>query len=247
MPSDPVATLNSLLRSASIVDHDEVLKAANAAIKENKADFSSHHARLIALLKLDRFDDALRALDEGGDKLSSACALEKAYALYKTGKLDEATQLLKSSGRNDRSFRHVAAQVAYRAERYREAKEMYHSLLNDDSGDEENDIGINMAATDAQAEWQGAPLSNTPPEDQQFDTFELCYNAACACIARGSFETAANLLQKAKTLCDNSDELSDDEKKSEMRPILSQQAYVYARLGREKEAMDLYQSLGSIE
>lgn len=247
MPSDPVATLNSLLRSTTIVDDEEVLKAANAAIKANKADFSSHHARVIALLKLDRFDDALRSLDDGGDKISSACALEKAYALYKTGKLEEAQELLQKAGRKDRSFRHVAAQVAYRAERYREAKELYQSLREDDSGNEESDIGINMAAADAQAEWQGAPLSSTAPEDQQFDTFELSYNAACACIARGSFDTAAKLLQKAKTLCDNSDELSDEEKKSEMRPILSQQAYVYARQGKDKEALDLYQSLGSIE
>lgn len=247
MPSDPVATLNSLLRSTSIIDDEEVLKAATAAIKNNSGDFSSHHARLVALLKLDRFDDALRAIDEGGDRFDTACALEKAYALYKTGKLDEATRVLKSSTRRDRSFRHVAAQVAYRAERYREAKEVYQSLLNDDSGDEVNDIGINMAAADAQAEWQGAPLSSAAPEELEYDTFELCYNAACACIARGSFHNAAQLLQKAKTMCDNSDELSDEEKKSEMRPILSQQAYVYARQGRDKEALDLYQSLGSIE
>ncbi|KAL2211922.1 signal recognition particle subunit [Sarocladium strictum] len=247
MPSDPVATLNSLLRSTSIIDDEEVLKAANAAIKNNSGDFSSHHARLVALLKLDRFDDALRAIDEGGDRLGTACALERAYALYKTGKLEEATQVLKASTRSDRSFRHVAAQVAYRAERYREAKEVYQSLLKDDSGDEVNDIAINMAAADAQAEWQGAPLSSAAPEEQEYDTFELCYNAACACIARGSFHTAAKLLQKAKTMCDNSDELSDEEKKSEMRPILSQQAYVYARQGRDKEALDLYQSLGSIE
>lgn len=135
----------------------------------------------------------------------------------------------------------------YRAERYREAKKLYQDLLKDGAGNEESDITINIAATDAQAEWQGAPLSSAAPEEQDFDTFELCYNAACACIARGSFDTAENLLQKAKVLCDNSDELSDDEKRSEMRPILTQQAYVYVQQGREKEASDLYQSLGSIE
>ncbi|KAH8174279.1 putative TPR-like repeat domain-containing protein [Sarocladium implicatum] len=247
MPSDPVATLNSLLRSTTIVDDEEILKAANAAIKDNKTDLNSHRVRLVALLKLDRFDDALRALDDGGDKLSSQCVLERVYALYKTGRLDEATQLLQSSGRQERSFRHVAAQVAYRAERYKEAKKFYQKLLEDDAGNEQSDITINIAATDAQAEWQGAPLSSAVPEEQDFDTFELCYNAACACIARGSFDKAEKLLQKAKVLCDNSDELSDDEKKSEMRPILTQQAYVYVQQGREKEASDLYQSMGSIE
>lgn len=241
MPSDPASVLSSLLRSSTIIDHEEVLKAANAAIKANKGDVDSHHTRLVALLNLDRFDDALRAIDEGGSKLDQACPKEKAYALYKLGKLDEATAVLKAAGFEDRSFHHIAAQVAYRAERFDEAQEIYEKLLADEAGTEVNDLSINAKASAAQRVWKGA--SHPALKDQQPDTFELCYNVACSHIARGDFEAALHLLQRAARLCDGSDDLSEEDKQGEMQPILAQQAYVYARLGKLKEGLDLYNSL----
>ncbi|KEY65769.1 hypothetical protein S7711_08708 [Stachybotrys chartarum IBT 7711] len=241
MPQDPAAALASLLRSSTIDDHEEVLKAANAALKADKKDFATQHTRVVALLKLDRFDDALRAIGEGGDKLEASCKLEKAYALYKTGKLDDAAALLQSAPADQRSYSHVAAQVAYRAERFSEALSMYERLLQADDADEENDLTINRAATLAQAQWQGLVPSNTDV-DESYETFELSYNAACACIARGALDAASNLLQRAVRLCDDSD-LSEEDKQTEMQPILAQQAYVYAKLGKEKEATDIFKTL----
>lgn len=240
MPSDPASALSNLLRSSSITDHEEVLKAANAAIKANKGDLNSHHTRLVALLNLDRFDDALRAIDEGGDKLEQLCAKEKAYALYKLGNLDEATNVLKAAGVDDRNCQHLAAQVAYRAERFNDAQDAYQKLLGEETGTEFNDMTINEKASAAQREWQGTPQPAL--KEEQPDTFELCYNVACSHIARGGFETALNLLQRAAKLCDGSDDLEGEEKQVEMQPILAQQAYVYAKLGRTKEALDLYNS-----
>ncbi|KAJ3518565.1 hypothetical protein NM208_g14472 [Fusarium decemcellulare] len=233
MPQDPAAALGALLRQSSIEDHDEVLKAANAALKADKND------------TLDRFDDALRAIAEGSTILHSRCVLEHVYALYKTGKLDEATSVLQSAGiENKRSFRHVAAQVAYRAERFDEARSIYSRLLDTDAADEENDLSINLRAAFAQSDWLGYSSANSITV-QDSDGFELCYNAACAHIARGSLETAADLLQRAIRLCDASDDLTEEDKQAEMRPILSQQAYVYAKLGKLKEALDLYNSISS--
>lgn len=247
MPSTSVADLNSLLRSTSIVDDEELLKACNAKIKADKSDLKAQHFRVVALLKLDRFDDALRAIAEGGATLESACTLEKAYALYKTGQLDEANEALKAAGEDKRGFRHVRAQVAYRAEKYDQAKDCYESLLQAGETEENNDIGINLAAVAAQAEWTGTHLSGSAAKDQQYESFELCYNAACACIAKGAFRDAERLLRSASMLCDSSDELSEDEKQSEMRPIVAQQAYVYTMQGREKEALELWRKLGDIE
>ncbi|KAK7425427.1 Signal recognition particle subunit SRP72 [Neonectria magnoliae] len=247
MPQDPAAALSTLLRASSIQDHDEILKAANAAIKANKSDFVSQHTRIVALLKLDRFDDALRAIAEGGTKLNALCVLEQAYGLYKTGKLDEATAIIQSVGLAERSFGHVAAQVAYRAERFDDARAIYSRLLDaDDDTDEENDLNINIRAAAAQSEWMGYSFMNPPPT-QESDGFEICYNAACACIARGSLDDAANLLQRAIRLCDASDDLNDKDKESEMRPILAQQAYVYAKTGKLKEALDLYRPLAGAD
>ncbi|KAF4960583.1 hypothetical protein FGADI_845 [Fusarium gaditjirri] len=245
MPQDPAAALSALLRQSSIEDHDEALKIANAALKANKNDVDSQHTRIIALLKLDRFDDALRAIADGSPALHARIALEHAYALYKTGKLNEATSVLQAFGlEKKRSLRHVAAQVAYRAERFDEACNIYSRLLDTEPADEENDISINLRAAFAHSSWLGYSVTDKISV-QDSDGFELCYNAACAHIANGSLETAADLLQRASRLCDASDDLTDEDKQAEMRPILAQQAYVFAKLGKLKEALDLYSSLSN--
>ncbi|PNY28030.1 Signal recognition particle subunit SRP72 [Tolypocladium capitatum] len=247
MPQDAAAALGALLRASTIDDHDEVLRAANAAIKTDGADFEALHTRVVALLKLDRFDDAIRAVSEGGVKLEAKCVLERAYALYKTGKLDEATAVLASAGLGSRGFNHIAAQVAYRAERFSEAEAIYRRLLAADATQEENDLNINIKAALVQSEWHGIPTAAASPPQSLPETFEICYNTACAHIARGSLDIAMNLLQRAARLCDASDDLTDQDKKAELKPILAQQAYVFAKLGNTQRALGLYQSLDTAD
>src|SRR5271154_1050200 len=118
MASNPAASLASLLRASTIKDHEEIFKAANAVLKSSKNNLDALHTRVVALIKLDRFDDALRALDDGGDKLAERCILEKAYALYKTGQLEEAAKIVEGPDTKSRGIQHIAAQVAYRAEKF---------------------------------------------------------------------------------------------------------------------------------
>lgn len=247
MPRDAAAALGALLRASSIDDHEEVLKAANAAIKASRTDFAALHTRVVALLKLDRFDDAIRTVSEGGVKLEAKCVLEKAYALYKTGRLDEATTVLTSAGLENRGFSHVAAQVAYRAERFSEAEAIYMRLLGAEATQEETDLNINIKAALVQSEWHGIPTAAGSPPESLPETFEICYNTACAHIARGSLDIALNLLRRAAKLCDASDDLTDEDKKAELKPILAQEAYVHAKLGNTQRALDLYQSLDTAE
>ncbi|KAI3543970.1 SRP72 RNA-binding domain-containing protein [Colletotrichum filicis] len=248
MPSDPAANLSALLRAASIEDHEEVLKAANASLKASKTDIVAQRTRVVALLKLDRFDDALRAIADGGDKLEVASLLEKAYALYKTGKLQEAREVANS--KPQRSFRHLVAQVAYRAEDFKDALDVYSSLLEDEQG-EESDLKINQLASAAQLEWKVSNSlygEDTPiPAAEDADTFELAYNIACGMIARGELSEATKLLQRALRLCDDSEELSEDDKKAEMTPIMVQQVYVYTRLGKTEEALAIQKQLSISE
>ena len=66
--------------------------------------------KVVALLKLDRYEDALRVFEEGGDALKKRAALEYAYTLYKTANLDEAIEVV-SQVANDRGARHLEAQA----------------------------------------------------------------------------------------------------------------------------------------
>jgi signal recognition particle subunit SRP72 len=249
--ASPTASLTALLREATIEDHDEVLKAANAVLKSSKGDPNALHTRVVALLKLDRFDDALRALDDGGDKLAGKCVLEKAYALYKTGKLSEAEELVR--GAQKRGLTHVAAQVAYRGERFEDAARMYKALSAESAAieGEENDLRINSSAADAQLEWQGngdkVEPSRKKPLREDLEAFETSYNAACGCIARGDLSAGNVLLKRAKDLCESLDELSEEEKRAEVLPIMVQQAYVLTKLGKLEEAEALQAQINIAE
>jgi signal recognition particle subunit SRP72 len=238
--ANPAATLTSLLRSTTIDDHEEVLKATNAVLKSSKGSLDGLHTRVVALLKLDRFDDALRALDDGGSNLAARCTLEKAYALYKTGQLAEAEEIARGSG--NRGLKHVAAQVAYRAEKFEDAAKIYKELSGETGPieGEENDLRINSAAVDAQLEWQGngdkVEKSRKTPRGEDLEAFETSYNAACGCIARGDLVKGSFLLKRARDLCEALDELSDEDKRAEVLPILVQQAFVFTKLGKLEEA-----------
>ena len=103
-------SLSALLQRSSIDDHEEVLRACNASLKQSKGDLELQHTKLVALLKLDRYDDALRVLEEGGDRLKSRVPIERAYALYKVGDFEEAKKIAKRVS-EERGARHVEAQA----------------------------------------------------------------------------------------------------------------------------------------
>lgn len=102
--------LTTLLRRATIEDDEEVLQASNAALKASKGNLQAQHVKVVALLKLDRYEDALRLLEASGSHLQDVVQLEHAYALYRVGKLKEAQETAKSITES-RGARHVEAQA----------------------------------------------------------------------------------------------------------------------------------------
>lgn len=104
-------TLSSLLAQTSLEDHNEVLKAANAALSKSKADKDAQHIKVVALLHLDRFEDALELL-EGVQDLQDQAQFEYAYALYKTGNATKAARIAEAAGPNaGRGMKHMLAQA----------------------------------------------------------------------------------------------------------------------------------------
>ena len=108
--SSSTPNLSALLQKSTIEDHEAVLKACNALLKQSKGDLIAQHAKVVALSKLERYDDVLRVLDAGGDSSKHTASFERAYALYKTGDFEEARDVANSIG-GDRGARHVAAQA----------------------------------------------------------------------------------------------------------------------------------------
>ncbi|KAF2163394.1 hypothetical protein M409DRAFT_68642 [Zasmidium cellare ATCC 36951] len=237
------SSLASLLKQTHLDDHEEVLKQANAALKQSKGDLEAQHVKVVALLKLDRYEDALTALDAGGEKLNERATLEHAYALYKSGKPADAAELAHKN--SQRGSQHVEAQARYRTEDFAIAADLYKELSSSRGNDLEADLRINSGAVDAQLEWSGRGdlVQKKKPGREDLDAFETAYNAACGSIARGELGQGEVLLRRAKDLCNSLEDMSDEEKQTELLPITVQHIYVLSRLGRIEEAEALAQHL----
>ena len=200
-------SISTLLQHISLDDHEEILKASNTALKKSKTNLAAQHARLIALIKLDRCDDAQRVLDESGDALRANAPLEWAYTLYKTGNPQHALEVAATArSKTDSSsaqLLHMQAQAAYRSEHFVQAAELYdrlaseHGAFQDES--EELDLRINRTAVDALLHWskQGALARKIKPDREDLEHFETVYNAACGYVARGELKQAELLLSRA--------------------------------------------------
>jgi signal recognition particle subunit SRP72 len=118
------ATLASLLGQASITDHNQVLSACETALSKSKNDPQALQVKIVALLNLDRFQDAVATVEAGGEEIKQRARLEYAYALYKNGQAAKAAEVAgQDSNESDRGLRHVEAQaVCYCTERYLQRK-----------------------------------------------------------------------------------------------------------------------------
>ncbi|CRL27755.1 Signal recognition particle, SRP72 subunit, RNA-binding [Penicillium camemberti] len=232
-------SLASLLQRASIDDHEEVLQSCNAVLAKSKSDLQAQHMKVVALLKLDRYEEALKTFQAGGDALKQSASLEYAYASYKCGKLEEATEALTRTA-SGRGASHLEAQVRYRAENFRQAAELYEQLSKDTTsfGHEINDLNINSWATDAQLQWKGETefVRHDRLSREDLESFETTYNAACLNIAKGEFKQSEVLLNRAQNICRTSEDLSPEDKAAELLPIAVQQLYVLIQLGKLEEA-----------
>lgn len=103
--------LATLLAQTTIEDHDEVLKATNAALKKSKSDQDAQHTKAVALLHLDRYEDALQVFEAAPDVQKKA-QFEYAYALYKTGNAAKAVEVAQAAGPDSgRGMKHMLAQA----------------------------------------------------------------------------------------------------------------------------------------
>jgi signal recognition particle subunit SRP72 len=107
--SSATQSIASLLKQTHLDDHEEVLKATNVALKKSKSDIDAQHVKAVALLKLDRYDGAVEVLEGGGDGLKERASLERAYALYKVGRLEESAHI--ANKESSRGMKHVEAQA----------------------------------------------------------------------------------------------------------------------------------------
>ncbi|KKK25916.1 hypothetical protein AOCH_004468 [Aspergillus ochraceoroseus] len=244
-------SLSSLLQRATIDDHEEVLRSSDAVLAKSKTNAHAQHVKVVALLKLDRYEDCLRVFEECGDRLKQKAALEYGYALYKCGQPDAAIGVV--SGLMSCPICDVSKvsnyffSQSYRAEKFRRTAEVYEELARDlpSLDNEEHDLRINAWAADAQLQWKGYPESvrHARPTRDDLEAFETVYNAACLSIAKGEFDQAVMLLKRAKELCRTSEDLTPEDRAAELLPIAVQQLYVLICQGKSEEAESVLEEI----
>ena len=172
-----VQSLATLLKRTDIEDHDEVLRAANTELKQSKNNLEAQHVKVVALLKLDRWDDAIKTVEDGGEKLKESARLEYAYALYKNGKPTEAAQIAHEGA--ERGLRHVEAQADYRTEDFARAAELYRLL----AGDLEDDAGASSLSSTSKTDLPRSPETACPLLSCDDSKFEKMASQSCGAEA----------------------------------------------------------------
>ncbi|KAK9247953.1 hypothetical protein V1506DRAFT_530278 [Lipomyces tetrasporus] len=249
MPKKDTASLQELLEKLTVHalndEHTFVLDLANKLLRQDPTDIKAKKAKVVALIKLDQYSEALKVF--GDDELKpNELALERAYCLYRLGKLELANDLIvvaiekgESSVVEQRGLLHLKAQIAYRLEKFADAEETYDELSRGPYlvEGEDHDVLVNVLAIQTQQRWWN--LASAPAPNPTIVSHEQAFNMASLKIGDRQYGDALLLLKQAKELAQAIEGLSEKEVQDELYPILIQAAYVHILLGEKDEAAEI--------
>ncbi|KAF1812632.1 hypothetical protein P152DRAFT_435944 [Eremomyces bilateralis CBS 781.70] len=233
-------SLAALLGAISLEDHEQTVKLAENLLKKSSSDAKVQRARIVALLNLDRYEEAIQAIEKASRSFQQDCSLEYSYALYRCGRLQDAINIAGDKG--SEGSKHLLAQTHYRLEAFENSAALYKELASQSNLDEDevNDIVINRGAVNAQLAWKGRDdISLGLDEGAGLESFEASFNEACACLGRGELARGEALLKKAQELCLSSSILTSQEKSVEVLQIMEQKVFALLRVGKVAEAKNL--------
>ncbi|CAJ0606676.1 unnamed protein product [Cylicocyclus nassatus] len=234
--------LTDLTRADTSGDYQKALQAANRIIRRYPKEQYAFKCKLVCLIQLGMYDDALTLLKKTPPGQMGECAFEKAYIFYRLEKNDEALEALEACDAKDHRALELKAQLFYRLDRFQEAYDIFRDLLRNHSDDYDDERKANYLAVQAQLEALGVKQQI----DDDNETYEQFYNTACQLIEAEKYEAALADLDKAIAACRqtlNEEGLDDDEIEDELAMLRVQRAFVLHKLGRKKEALEIYKTL----
>ncbi|KAJ3298444.1 Signal recognition particle core component [Borealophlyctis nickersoniae] len=243
-----------LERYCSSEEYDNIVKICDKISRTVKNDPDVLHSKVVALIRLERYTDALTVLEASNlpVEVREDHQFEKAYCLYRANRLSESLDLIRQCKNGElgkdakRQFDHLEAQVLYRQEDYGECLGIYQELLRDVNEDEEGELASNYNAVRAAAVASGLSLGDEMDVDQAADSYEVTYNLACLSLADGKLDEAEQYLQKARKQCRDAlleEEYAEEEIERELGIIVVQLAYVRQLQGKTEEASELYKGV----
>lgn len=161
-------------------------------------DQRAFHCKVVALIQLQRFEDALTLLGAPRHAAQAATLVfERAYVLYRLDRPADALKALEGAGTTgDTRLAELRAQVLYRLERHADCLAAYRALLRDSVDEYEDERRTNLAAVQAVA----GTLAPDPPALPPGDTapHELLYNRGTWYVLRARWQEAEHELRRAE-------------------------------------------------
>lgn len=223
-------------------DFPGVVSAAEAILRELPGDEDAINAKLVALIKQELFEDALKFLH--AEKSLRNRKFERCYCLFRLNRLDEAFELLADA--STPAELELRAQVLYRMEQYKDAITAYRELMQKDEAENEETFehATNLVAAmvghqvASRAAGGGGALSiGEPPEGEGF---EQLYNTSCLMLARSRFDEALEAIDAAIDDCRevvmSEPGVTEDQVEEELLLLRVQRGAVLHALGRSAEA-----------
>lgn len=215
----------SIMRAylASCIKQDKYALAANILVKEKKID------------------------DQYGDQF----VLEKLYVFYKLNETEKFQELyekvvpgtvgsvVEKSEEETLSIRgilHVRAQFCYNNAQYEEAFKLYHYLATHNEKLTDNDIEL---ACNERVPLTVEPFlqSSASLSEVNGESYDLLFNESMILSAKGLYDEALEMLNKARKLAAN------DGYESDLNAIDLQTSYVYQVMGNNKASQELLDKL----
>lgn len=240
-PLNRAVIFAELAQSIKLEKFDTGQRLASQLLEDIPEDEDAFVALLFCLIRCHRFDDVVDAAN-AHPQFSSVSAFQKAYALYRLNKLDEALAALRAGESDNVRFKELEGQIQYKAEGWKAAWDIYTALLTD-TGDKDEHLTNQLAS---QAGCAAAGLTVQAIKSKPPQTYEQLYNAACLAIANQNMQEAEDFLNRAMPVCRN--ELAQEgfsavEIEEELTVLNVQLAVVYQLTGRPELAKPIYRAM----
>ncbi|CAH0699705.1 unnamed protein product [Spodoptera exigua] len=225
-------------------DYDRALKATGKVLQIAPNEQKAFHCKIVCLIQLHNFKEALAVLcNPKNAALAADLHFEKAYAQYRLNCPKDALQTVDNAPELTTALKELRAQILYRLEQYQDCYNLYRDIVKNTTDEYEDERKANMSAVVANLAALN-PSADLPQFEE--NTYELSYNAGSTLAMRGKYNEALPVLKRAEQSCSESvleDGGTEEEAKEEAAIIRVQQAYCLQQMGKEKEAMTVYQNV----
>jgi len=200
---DLTAHFKAIQTAVEEEEFEDVIEAADIILKSTK-DQDALKSKVIALISLNRNEDALKAIQNTRGK-DIDLSLEEMYLHYRLGNYEKCENILGKvpvENRENAEFQEMAAQLYYKMGKFDKASDLYKQIDSSESPDEHR-LTANIIASFIAIGDNNAALKYRTKNTKDVGIWEIGFNVACALIEVEKHEEARNLLEELMGIAEN--------------------------------------------